>query len=283
VRLVSLQPLVPDEQVNAPPELRLLDVGNNLIITVDCVVAHVSGALGQRTLLALAHGADWRWGTGDRDEWWYSEVRIARQKVAGEWTPVIEALTSQLSECVGRPRDLPKGGQPVRNVLLSTSHGVMLVDRHELARPASVASMLASQGAYEAEEMSLLREIVRYLPRGTVPLDIGADIGAHTLEFTRATSAASGSVISFEAARLPFQMLCGNLAMNSHLNVECHHVALAATSSEASQGSPDGDTRVRRMSLDSFRLPRIDLMQIDPAWKRRSCRARRRRSRAASP
>jgi FkbM family methyltransferase len=280
VRLVTLQAPAPGEQSVALRDLRMLDVSArlvdfdetaavisalDLVITVDSTIAHIAGALGQRTLLALSHGADWRWGTGDRDAWWYPELRMTRQPTAGDWAPVVASLTSQLRECVGQPRAVPSTGQPVRNVLLSTVHGSMIVDRHELAQPSGVAAMLASQGAYEPEEMTLLREIIRYLPRGTVVLDIGANIGAHTLEFARATSPAGGMVLAFEAQRMLFQMLGGNLAMNNHMNVECHHVALGATPGELLQPSAEGTARVRQARLDSFALPRVEMMRIGVA------------------
>jgi FkbM family methyltransferase len=151
----------------------------------------------------------------------------------------------------------------VRNVLLSTAHGLMIVDRHELAWPSGVVAMLASQGAYEPEEMTLLREIIRYLPRGTVALDIGANIGVHTLEFARATSAAEGAVVAFEAERMSFQMLAGNVAMNNHMNVECHHVALGAAAGEPPPPPSAQDTAgVRQATLDSFALPRVEMMRI---------------------
>jgi FkbM family methyltransferase len=178
---------------------------------------------------------------------------------------VVTSLTVQLRECGGQPRAVPSVGQPARNVVLSTVHGLMIVDRHELAQPSGVASMLASRGVYEPEEMSLLREIIRYLPRGTVVLDIGANIGAHTLEFARATNPAGGTVHAFEAQRMLFQMLCGNLAMNNHMNVECHHLALGATPGELSQTAPEGIARVRQTRLDSLTTPRIEMMRISVA------------------
>jgi FkbM family methyltransferase len=59
-------------------------------------------------------------------------------------------------------------------------------------------------------------------------LDIGANIGVHTLELSRGTHALGGEVHAFEAQRQVFYMLAGNVAINSHFNVHCHHAAMGS-------------------------------------------------------
>jgi hypothetical protein len=68
----------------------------DLVISVDTSVAHLSGALGRRTWVLLAHGADWRW-LRDRDTSpWYDSVKLFRQAAIGEWRSVFERMAADL-------------------------------------------------------------------------------------------------------------------------------------------------------------------------------------------
>ena len=64
-------------------------------------------------------------------------------------------------------------------------------------------------------EVALFRQVVR---PGDVVLDVGANIGAHTLFFARQVGP-TGEVVTVEPQRVLFQTLCANLALNSVTNV----------------------------------------------------------------
>jgi hypothetical protein len=68
----------------------------DLVIAVDTLIAHLSGALGVPLWLLCPLRADWRWAIGDKPSPWYRSVRIFRPEVTAQWSPVIEALAEAL-------------------------------------------------------------------------------------------------------------------------------------------------------------------------------------------
>lgn len=103
---------------------------------------------------------------------------------------------------------------------LSTSLGhkiTVFIDDH-------VGNKIASQGLYEPENLELLLDIVGKIPNALV-LDIGANIGNHTLAF--ATRAAA--VHAFEPIPAVYTLLQANIAQNALQNVTAHCLALSDT------------------------------------------------------
>ena len=68
----------------------------NLVITVDTSVAHLSGAMGQRTWLLLPYAPDWRWLAARRDSPWFANMRIYRQTRPGDWRHVLRRVGADL-------------------------------------------------------------------------------------------------------------------------------------------------------------------------------------------
>jgi tetratricopeptide (TPR) repeat protein len=68
----------------------------DLVITVDTSLAHLAGALGQRTWVLLAHTPDFRWLRDRPDSPWYPSLRLYRQAAAGDWTGVFERIAADL-------------------------------------------------------------------------------------------------------------------------------------------------------------------------------------------
>jgi hypothetical protein len=68
----------------------------DLIITADSAPAHLAGALGAPTWIALKHVPDWRWFLGRDDSPWYPSVRLFRQTATGDWDSVFEAMAGEL-------------------------------------------------------------------------------------------------------------------------------------------------------------------------------------------
>ncbi len=116
VRLISLQKGAGTEQIDEcrkrfdlhtmPAEF---DQGENafldsaallesldLVITSDTALAHLAGALGRPTWLALPRVADWRWLDGRTDSPWYPSMRLFRQSERGHWGGVFEHMRSAL-------------------------------------------------------------------------------------------------------------------------------------------------------------------------------------------
>jgi len=68
----------------------------DLVISVDTMTAHLSGALGQKTWTFLPAEADWRWMLNRSDSPWYPTMRLFRQREERQWPQVIDDVASEL-------------------------------------------------------------------------------------------------------------------------------------------------------------------------------------------
>jgi tetratricopeptide (TPR) repeat protein len=82
----------PDAFIDTAAVMTLCD----LVITSDTAVAHLGGALGVRTWVALKAVPDWRWLRDRTDSPWYPTLRLFRQKSRGEWTSVFSEIEAEL-------------------------------------------------------------------------------------------------------------------------------------------------------------------------------------------
>jgi hypothetical protein len=73
----------------------------DLIVTCDTALAHLAGALGRPTWMAIKHVPDWRWLLDRTDCPWYPSVRLFRQSRRGEWEGVFDAMRSELASLLG--------------------------------------------------------------------------------------------------------------------------------------------------------------------------------------
>ena len=69
----------------------------DLIITSDTAIAHLAGALGCPTWIALKYIPDWRWMLDRRDSPWYPSVTLYRQKQRDDWEYVFEEIYKDLN------------------------------------------------------------------------------------------------------------------------------------------------------------------------------------------
>lgn len=174
------------------------------------------------------------------------------------------------------------------NSLISTAQGALIVNRND----SGVGWQLATYGAYDLPEANLLRQIAVSCGAGAVVLDIGANIGIHSLTMGDALHAIGGRVFAFEAQRIVYYMLAGNISIASLDNVYAYHYALGAKpgrlpiptfdyAKPLSFGSvefgpqqkefigqqriadPGRQEFVDMITIDSIALPRVDLIKID--------------------
>ncbi len=87
-----------------------------------------------------------------------------------------------------------------------------------------VGTSLRKYGEFSPGEAELFRQIVG---PGNVVIEVGANIGAHTVELSRLVGP-QGMVVAFEPQRIVFQTLCANLALNSCANVYAYPFAIGA-------------------------------------------------------
>ncbi len=85
-----------------------------------------------------------------------------------------------------------------------------------------VGKSIKLYGRYQLEEIKVFD---RYVQEGDTVLDIGANIGTHTLWFANKVGE-SGFVMAFEPQRLLFQTLCANMALNSIKHVDCKQLGV---------------------------------------------------------
>jgi len=174
------------------------------------------------------------------------------------------------------------------NAVMATEQGSFIVNRQDLG----VGAQLAAAGAYDPDEIALLGTLVKSIGRAdAVVLDIGANIGVHAVSLADMVGP-RGRVHAFEAQRIVYYMLAGNLALNSIENVFCHHAAVGAAPGRIripqfdygrplsfgsvefgpQQVEPIGQARgndparmdhVDVITVDGMGLPAVHLMKID--------------------
>ncbi|MEA2824301.1 MAG: hypothetical protein QOF03_783 [Alphaproteobacteria bacterium] len=117
VRLISLQKNFGVEQIaQLPADMTVETLGENfdagpqafadtvavaehldLIITCDTSIAHVMGARGRPTWIALKYVPEWRWGLTGSQSPWYPTARLFRQQMRGDWSAIFREMAAELS------------------------------------------------------------------------------------------------------------------------------------------------------------------------------------------
>jgi len=69
----------------------------DLVITADTAPAHLAGALGVPTWVALKYVPDWRWFLDRADSPWYPSLRLFRQPATGDWAGIFAAMQAELT------------------------------------------------------------------------------------------------------------------------------------------------------------------------------------------
>ncbi len=140
-----------------------------------------------------------------------------------------------------------------------------------------VGQALLRYGEYGQQEYALLSSVTS---ASSVIAEVGANMGAHTVRLAKHVGM-QGRVVAFEPQPVMFQALCGTIALNSLMNVDCYPYALSSESGRlvipsldyrqqnnfggisfetpADQGLP---VPLNRFD-DVYLLPRLDLMKID--------------------
>jgi len=118
VRLISLQKNEGSEQIDSRPAgMNVETLGDtfdgggdafldtaavmtnlDLVITIETSIAHLAGALGVPTWVALKQVPDWRWMLDRSDSPWYPTMRLFRQKVRGDWEGVFRCIEEAVVE-----------------------------------------------------------------------------------------------------------------------------------------------------------------------------------------
>ena len=70
----------------------------DLVISSDSSVAHLAGAMGLPTWVALRWIPEWRWGLEGTRTAWYSSLKLFRQRFDGDWSGVVQAMQQELKQ-----------------------------------------------------------------------------------------------------------------------------------------------------------------------------------------
>ena len=168
-----------------------------------------------------------------------------------------------------RSRLLETGGF---NELAHSDAGYLLYNTHDVY----IGRSIAKYGRYAGIEARFLE---RLCASGDNVIEVGANIGAHTVAIARRVGP-QGRVLAFEPQRLVFQALCANVALNSLANVDCHWAAVGRTRGAASvpeldpnQAANFGGVSLANVAqgrsvpcftLDDFvAMPQLKLVKID--------------------
>lgn len=74
----------------------------DLVISVDTSVAHLAGGMGKPVWLLSRLDGCWRWLLDREDSPWYPNMRLFRQRQAGNWEDVIEGVCGALGEMLSQ-------------------------------------------------------------------------------------------------------------------------------------------------------------------------------------
>jgi len=107
------------------------------------------------------------------------------------------------------------------NRLKDCRYGPMLYNFHDQY----VGRSLDLYGEYSESEVALFRQLVR---PGDVVVEVGANLGAHTIPLAKLTSP-QGAVVAFEPQRITYQALCANIALNNFIHVFANNAAAGNT------------------------------------------------------
>jgi ADP-heptose:LPS heptosyltransferase len=88
----------PDAFIDTAAVMSHLD----LIITSDTSIAHVAGALGRPTWVALKYVPDWRWLLDRDDTPWYPTMRLFRQQIRDDCSTGFREMAVELDTILSK-------------------------------------------------------------------------------------------------------------------------------------------------------------------------------------
>jgi FkbM family methyltransferase len=161
---------------------------------------------------------------------------------------------------------------PKINRLAKTRYGSMIYNRNDQF----IGKSLELYGEWSQNELDFMG---RYISEGDYCIDVGANIGTHALYFADLVGK-TGCVAAFEPQRIVFQLLCANIALNQHMNVNTFNTAVTASEQivhlpnldplvfnnfGAASLQPSSNTAypVKGIPLDALSFPRLDFIKID--------------------
>ena len=190
-------------------------------------------------------------------------------------------------------------GRKLAFVLASSNHGTLIVNRFDYRmvdqnRGYGVGFQILETSSFDPGEVKLALDLLtlrrKHHGDGVIAIDCGANIGVHTIEWAKLMTG-WGSVLSIEAQERIYYALAGNIAINNCFNALAVHGAVSSESGVMQIPNPNyfvpssfgslelrqrsnnefigqpidyqNMVNVRKLTLDEFGLPRVDLIKID--------------------
>lgn len=284
--------------------------GLDLVISSCTGPLHLAGALGVPAWAMIPFAPHFPWLLSRADTDWYPSMRLYRQDRHGQdWSTTIARMSDDLAALaqspprrrrnfltapnlpVSMPTAIPQDcaandmdAEPPMSIQFASAReiqgfnelaqcrsGLMLFNRNDIY----IGASLRKYGEFSIGENAVFRILVQ--PAMTV-LDIGANIGVHTVDLSRMVGPA-GIVHAFEPQRLMYQVLCANIALNSCANVFTHQAAVGSEcgallvpfiNPDAADnygglpllGATQGET-VPLITIDSLNLSACHVMKLD--------------------
>ena len=159
------------------------------------------------------------------------------------------------------------------NRCIPSRHGYMLYNSNDTF----IGRSLELYGEWAEAELRLLGSVIR---PGSIVIDVGANIGCHSVFFGQAVGP-EGKVLSFEPERVLFQQLCANIALNSLSNVLTFNMAAGASAGSARITPMDhtksqnfgglclagdnqtADETTSVIRIDALQLPACNVIKVD--------------------
>ena len=158
------------------------------------------------------------------------------------------------------------------NAVVKGRYGYVVFNKNDIY----IGKSIEKYGEFSESEVSLFRAVCK---KGDVVVEVGANIGTHTLAFSGLVGE-KGKIYAYEPQRIVFQTLCANMALNSIQNVDCHQMAVSSGDGFVVipnirydiEGNFGGLSiqqyktgyKVRSICLDNFLdIPKLKLLKID--------------------
>ena len=160
------------------------------------------------------------------------------------------------------------------NLLKKCRYGLMIYNNKDIW----VGRSLEKYGEFSESEVQVFRDTIK---PGSVILDIGANIGCHTIAFSRLVGS-TGLVFAYEPERTNFNTLAGNISINNVLNVYPFQKAIGSSSGFIAVPELDHERTVNwgglslcddyssapnypipLITVDEQKFIRLDFMKID--------------------
>lgn len=147
--------------------------------------------------------------------------------------------------------------------LTETKHGLMLVNRNDYY----MGQSLLIYG--ECSELEL-RFLLTLAKNPGYVVEVGANMGMHTVPLAVALAKADRTLYAFEPQPVIFQQLCANLALNGLTNVRAFPYACGSQNSALMFDIPDytkpgnfGSTKLRALETASSRQEVVQCVRLD--------------------